>query len=110
MWKGDANSLVLDSFIGALCELENKELPILITLVVSKYMMPWASAHGGHINFKDTKYKSATKFMKRMKKLGIVKLKERKKERTVLVSAVNRKHALYLEHMKQYPYVTKIKK
>jgi pre-rRNA-processing protein TSR3 len=107
-WKGDANSLVLDSFVGALCEMEDKELPILITLIVSKYMMPWAAAHGGQINFKATKYKSATKFMKTMKKLGIVKLKERRKERTVLVSAVNRKHATYEDHIKRYPYITEL--
>lgn len=110
VWKGDSNSLVLDSFVGALCELENKDLPILITLVVSKFMMPWAAAHGGHINFKETKYKSATKFTKTMKKLGIVKLKERKKQQTILISGVNRKHALYLEHMKKYPYLTKLEK
>eukprot|EP00940_MAST-03C_sp_MAST-3C-sp2_P001721 g1721.t1 len=96
VWSRGPDALVLESFLSALRAIKDTELPMLTTQIVSKYMIPWAKAQGGgHLSFKVTTYKTATKFMKVMKKRKVIKLKERRKERVFLIASIDRKHKDY---------------
>jgi pre-rRNA-processing protein TSR3 len=94
VWEGTMDDLLSAALVAALCEVDDRELPMHTTTLYSKHMVPWGKAQGLGPDFKKSTHKKGGKFWKQMAKKKLLKLKVRKngKEQITLVQKIFRDH------------------